>query len=137
MAVKNGRKNARVFCEKMVGISFNNRPRNFYPLRNISLSGLFVEGWFWQKPGNRCDITLTERWLDQEYVMTLSGKVTRQEQEGVAIQFTGMHRDTLDMLQTTLLYESQNPTVMGEEFARECAFTVSDRDTDRIGYHLS
>jgi hypothetical protein len=137
MAVKNGRKNARVFCEKMVGISFNNRPRNFYPLRNISLSGLFVEGWFWQKPGNKCDITLTERWLDQEYVMTLSGKVTRQEQEGVAIQFTGMHRDTLDMLQTTLLYESQNPTVMGEEFARECAFTVSDRDTDRIGYHLS
>lgn len=137
MAAKNDRKNARIFCEKKVGISFNNHPRNFYPLRNISLSGLFVEGWFWQKPGNRCDITLTKRWLDQEYVMTLSGKVTRQEQEGVAIQFTGMHRDTLAMLQTTLLYESQDPAVMGEEFAQEFAFKVSDRDTDRVGHHFS
>lgn len=137
MTAIHGRKNARIFCAKMVGISFGDQPRNYYPLRNISLSGLFVEGWLWQKPGNRCDITLTERWLDRDYVMSLSGMVTRQEQAGVAIQFTGMHRDTLSMLQTTLLYESQNPMAMGEEFTQECAFTVSDRDADRIGYHVS
>ncbi len=136
MTAINARKNARIFCAKMVGISFGDRPRNFYSIRNISLSGLFIEGWFWQKPGKRCDIILTEHWLDQDYVMTLSGKVTRLEQEGIAIQFTGMDWDTLTMLQTSLLYESQNPIKMAEEFAQECAFTISDRDTDQIEHYL-
>lgn len=136
MAATNERKNVRVFLAKKVGISFANHPKNFYPTRNISLSGIFIDGKFWQNPGNTCAITLTERWSNREYVMTLAGKVARQDEEGIAIQFTEMHRETLSLLQTLLIYESVNPTSMGEEFAHGCTFAVSDHAADATSHRV-
>lgn len=137
MPLKNGRKNSRVFLSKMAGITFNKQSSNYFPTRNISLSGIFVDGKFWQNPGNTCAITLTEQWLDREYVMTLTGKVARQEQGGIAIQFTEMDPETLSLLQTLLLYKSRNPLSMGEEFAQDCTFAVSGHAADGIGHRVS
>ena len=133
MTTNNVRNNARIFLSRAVGITFNSNHKNIYPTRNISLSGMYVVGKFWQQQGNLCEISLAERWLDRQFVMTLSGRVTRQETDGIAIQFTEMDQETLSSLQTLLLYESKTPTLMGEEFAQGFSFAISDGFTDDVG----
>jgi hypothetical protein len=58
--------------------------------------------------------------------MNLSGKETRVDKEGLAFCYTEMGLKTFSLLQSQLLYESRNPTTMGEEFTKDCSFAIRE-----------
>ena len=126
MPTKKRRNNNRIFISRMADVAFNNRQSNLYPTRNISLSGMFIVGRFSHETGSICAVTLNECWADRTFVLNFTGKVTRLERDGIAIRYTEMGLSTFSLLQTLLLYQSRNPTAMGEEFTRDCLFAIRD-----------
>jgi hypothetical protein len=126
MPTKNDRNNDRLFISRMVGVTFKNRGSKLYPTKNISLSGMYIVGQFSHPVGSPCTVTLHEVWAGRQFVLNLSGKVTRVDKEGLAICHTEMGLKTFSLLQTLLLYESRNPTAMGEEFTKDCSFAIRE-----------
>ena len=114
----------------MVGVTFRNQPKCIYPTRDISLCGMFLVGCSGHRADSVCDITLNERWANRQFVLRLSGRIVRLERDGIAIRYTEMSLDTFSLLQTLLLYESRNPTAMGEEFTQECRYTIRGARAD-------
>jgi hypothetical protein len=126
MPTHNDRNNNRIFISRMVGVTFKNSESKICPIRNISLSGIFIVGQFSNKVGSTCTITLHKDWANRQFVLDLCGSVTRVEKNGIAVSFTEMDLNTFYLLQTLLLYESNNPAAMGEEFTKDCSFAIHD-----------
>jgi hypothetical protein len=126
MPTKSDRNNNRIFISRMVGVTFKNRGSKICPTKDISLSGMFIVGQFNNKVGSLCTISLHEDWANRQFVLNLSGSVTRVEKKGIAVCYTEMDLNTFYLLQTLLLYESRNPTAMGEEFTKDCSFAIRD-----------
>ncbi len=122
---KSGRRYERIPLVRMVEINFHDHQRS-YPTEDISLAGMFIVCQIKQQAGAKCTITLTERWADEHFSMNLTGIVTRNELNGLAIQFAEMSQETSDLLQTVLLYSCNDPMSLCEEFAKGCPFAISE-----------
>lgn len=122
---KSGRMHERIPLVRMVEITFPNHQCN-HPTEDISLAGMFIAGEFKEKPGTPCSITLKEKWSEHLFSMEFASTVTRQETDGIAIQFAEMSQKTSDLLQTVLLYSCDDPLSLGEEFANGCPFSIAE-----------
>lgn len=94
---------------------------------NISLGGIYVKGRFDQQPEDICTIEANRSWPPGAAVsFRAKGSAVRCTEEGMAIEFVSMEHDSLQLLQTALLYRADDPAGMGTEFGRDVSFQLEE-----------
>lgn len=110
------RRHARVIFNRTVKLFIQEKNRGQYPARNLSMGGLFVEGAIDLPVGEDCRLELHENGRHSSLILTFLGKVQRCEKDGVGVKFTGMEDDSYMFLQTMVLYSSDDPLGVAEDF---------------------
>jgi len=98
--------------------------------RDLSLGGMYVVGAIQEDVGATCQITFIQSGpaSDLEPLFKASARVTRVDQEGAAIEFASMTFDCYMFLQTSLLYETDNPLAMCQEVPEATPFRLVAQD---------
>jgi len=117
----NRRQYTRVPVSRNVHLVFGTKEYT-YPLANLSLSGMYVQGDIQQQPGDICTISLTASRSGTEIAVSAVGYVVRVDQDGAALRFSSMSMDSFLFLQTILLYEADDPVLIGAESIKHTAF---------------
>jgi len=110
------RRDTRVIFTRSVKLFAKGKLQGRYPARNLSLGGLFVEGAIDLSDGEDCHLELHETGRHSSLILTFSGKIIRQEKDGVGVKFTSMGEDSFMFLQTMVLYSSDEPVGVAEQF---------------------
>jgi hypothetical protein len=115
-----GRKNKRQFTRLHTcleaEIDFGSQRYFRHPVENISLGGLYIRGNFQQHSGDICTISLNPSEFDTALEVHATCSVIRGCEQGLALEFISMKLDDFYHLQAVLLYESDDPFVLGTEF---------------------
>jgi len=106
----------RVIFTRKVKLFVRGALQGTYPARNLSLGGLFVEGALDVPQGENCRLELHETGLHSSLILTFFGTIARREADGVGVQFTRMEEDSFMFLQTMVLYSSDEPIGVAEQF---------------------
>ena len=123
---KNRRKFARTHFNRHVNLKFMSNQYKNHRANNLSLTGMFVIGDLQKQIGNYCLIDLVETEKSTDLCFQAKAKVIRKDDEGVAIEFTLMPRDSYMFLQLTLLNEIEYPFVVEKLLPNDCPFEVTD-----------
>lgn len=126
---KSRRMNGRISLNRTVHLAFTDFPDGVYRTNDISLTGMAVNGPGPKPIGQPCTVTIAERWSYVTCQLTFSGKVIRNTPDGLAIKYTAMPIETYELLQTILLYGSDNPLPFGEEFTQACPYPVLENNS--------
>jgi len=121
--VKNKGQNKRTYAR----VAFNRTARLILAdkvfdggqIRDLSLIGLFLEGTFEVKPGDSCTVEIQETGPTSSLVLTISATVVRIEPDGIGLKFENMKQDAYMFLQTMILYATQDPVSVAEEFLED------------------
>jgi hypothetical protein len=125
------RNNGRISLARTIHLSFGDYPDGSYRTSDISLTGMSVTGPSPKPIGHPCTVTIAEKWSDVTCQLTFSGQVIRNTPDGLAIRYTAMPIEIYELLQTILLYGSDNPLPFGEEFSRNCPYPVLEPDIQK------
>ncbi|MCI5142676.1 MAG: PilZ domain-containing protein, partial [Candidatus Electrothrix sp. ATG1] len=93
---------------------------------NISLGGLYVNGNFAQRSGDICTVTLNHSELDEALEIHATCSVIRSNERGVSLEFISMKLDDFCHLQTLLLYQADDPVILGTEFVNNINLELED-----------
>ena len=115
------RRHARVDFSRTVSLVAGEVPRGGYLARNLSLSGLYLEGDIDLSVGERCRLELHDTGPAANQFYGFSGKISRRDSTGVGVEFTSMGRESLMFLQTMVLYCADDPIGAAREFHEEFA----------------
>ena len=85
---------------------------------NLSLGGFCVRGQFQQQVGDVCTVELREA-AGKPFSFQARGKVVWIGSSSMAVEFTAMNHDSFLFLQTALLYQAEDPLLIGTEFGRD------------------
>ncbi len=124
MAHPTPRRFTRVNFRQPIRLDFGKRRYKDNIVRDISLSGVYIAGHFEEKEGDTCIIELSQSGVDMPVDLQATGSVVRVDEGGIAIEFISMDHDSLLSLQTILLYEAEDPTLLGSEFVKNISFEV-------------
>ncbi|MCI5137945.1 MAG: hypothetical protein D3922_05935 [Candidatus Electrothrix sp. AR1] len=113
---KNKRQFTRLHIHLDADLDFGSCRYYKHSVQNISLGGLYVKGRFDQRPGDICTVRLNHSELDVELEIHATCSVIRGNGNGMALEFISMKLDDFCHLQTVLLYEADDPFVLGTEF---------------------
>ena len=122
------RKFSRIHFDRHVKLDFSDGSFDACRINDLSLTGMFVIGFFKQNVGENCIVNLFQKGISSNLSLQASAKVARRNDEGIAIEFTSMSFDSYMFLQVTLLYEAEEPLSIGLELPDNCPFEISDRD---------
>ena len=120
------RKFVRVHFDRYVDIEFISDRYDHCQIRNLSLNGMFVKGDFKHHKGKSCLINLVQTGKSTELSLQALAKVTRRDDRGIAVKFSSMTFDSYMYLQTSLLYEADNPLLLEKMLGEKCPFDVTD-----------
>ena len=129
MKKENLRRYERVQFSRLTEILFLDQQPLQAPLIDLSLSGMFIKEDSEFDAIGLCTITFAQRSPKKLSPMLITGEIVRKNRSGIAIQFTEMNYSTYVFLQTLLLYKSKTPATVGEEFLKECPFTILDTNS--------
>ena len=119
----------RINFDHTVRLDFGHKQYEQQSICNLSLGGICIKGQFSQKKGDRCIIELHE---SEDMVLPVKfrakGVVAWINSERMAVQFTEMEHESLIFLQTALLYQADDPLLLGTEFGRDVSFQVVEED---------
>ena len=87
------------------------------PVRDLALGGIYVLGVCPLLPDEPCMIEIKLMGEDPGLKVQTRGRVVRVEQGGAAIEFTELSLDAFEHLQKLILYNSEQPDEIEEEFA--------------------
>ena len=85
-------------------------------VRDISLRGLYAAGAGGIPPGTACRIALILGGADSEVRLQMQGRVTRDDGDGLAVEFAALGFDTYFHLRNIIYYNSRDTTKVEEEF---------------------
>ncbi|MCI5221459.1 MAG: PilZ domain-containing protein [Candidatus Electrothrix sp. AR4] len=114
----------RVNFQRNVQLDFGGKKYSKQIINDLSLSGMYVKGEFDQKTGDTCTIELSKPEDDSGVELRACCSVVRVNDKGMALEFISMRHDSFLFLQTTLLYEADDPLLLGTEFVKNVTFTV-------------
>lgn len=117
----------RVSFNRHVNLEFVSRKYDHCPIKNLSLSGLFVEGDFENYEGTCCYVDIFQSGTSTELNLHTSAKVVRKDVTGIAVEFTSMTYDSYMLLQATLLLEAENSFVIDNILPENCPFEVTEK----------
>lgn len=102
-----------------------------YIARNLSMGGLFVECEGLALAVNtKCLIELREQGLHSSLILRICAKIIRVEDHGVAVEFTDMEDDSFMFLQTMVLYASDDPIGVAEDFLEQFSLVAQADKVD-------
>jgi hypothetical protein len=115
------RRHARVVFTRSVKLLGKRKSLGQYSAKNLSLGGMFIEGDIKIPVGEECRLELHETGSHSSLILTFSGKILRCDRNGVGVAFTEMEKDSFMFLQTMVLYSSDDPTGVAENFLEDFA----------------
>lgn len=117
MKHKNKRQFTRINIQQDVNLNFGSRRYYKHSIKNISLGGIYVKGDFHQQECDICTIHLdqSDLYIDLE-IHAVCSVVKVNGDDGMALEFISMKLNDFLHLQTVLLYESDDPVILGTEF---------------------
>ena len=111
------RRFTRVKTNQPVRLFFGEKQYEQRVVNNLSLSGAHIKGCFDQQPQDICTIEAEHSLPDGASVkFRATGAAVRLTEEGMAVRFVSMPHDSLQLLQTILLYQAEDPLAVGTEF---------------------
>lgn len=112
---------------------------SYFPcqIKNLSLSGMYVYSKFAENDGTSCHVTLTQVGPTSNLTIQAEAKIARQDNDGIAIQFVSMAQDSYMFLQVILLYEAEDPFIIGLEYPDNCPFELTDNPRSSKGERFS
>ena len=113
------RKHPRVHFSRRVKLIAGDHAKGRFPTRNLSLCGLFIEGAFDLPIGAPCHLELHETNKHVSLLFPFTGKVLRHETDGIGIEFTAMQEESFMFLQTMILYSSDDPVDVAQDFQED------------------
>jgi hypothetical protein len=124
MKNKNARHYTRVDFQRDVHLDFEGKKYTHHTVNNLSLGGMYVKGAFDQKKGDVCSVELSNP--DNSFGIELRARclVVRVNDDGIALEFISMGHESFLFLQTTLLYEAEDPMQLGTEFVQAISFEL-------------
>jgi len=93
---------------------------------NLSLSGLYVKGFYEQKAGDVCVIDLKQANSGQEAIIRAVCSAVRVNETGMALKFISMKLDSFLLLQTVFSSFAEDPGLLGGESLEDISFTQED-----------
>jgi len=93
---------------------------------NLSLSGLYVKGFYEQKAGDLCIIELKRTSHGREDTVRAVASAVRVNETGMALKFISMKLDSFLLLQTVFSSFAEDPTLLGGETLEDISFTQED-----------
>ncbi|WP_339135455.1 MAG: PilZ domain-containing protein [Candidatus Electrothrix sp. GW3-4] len=135
MKTKNARHYTRVDFQRDVHLYFDGKKYIHHTVNNLSLGGLYVKGAFEQQQGDTCTVELSNPDNNQLGIeLRARCSVARVDDDGIALEFTSMGHESFLFLQTTLLYEAEDPMQLGAEFVKAISFELEpDEDDENAG----
>ncbi|MCI5166989.1 MAG: PilZ domain-containing protein [Candidatus Electrothrix sp. GM3_4] len=132
MKIKNARQYTRVNFQRDVHLDFEGKKYIHHTVNNLSLGGIYVKGTFEQEKGDICSVELSDP--DNGFGIELRARcaVVRVNNDGIALEFTSMGHESFLFLQTTLLYEAEDPMLLGTEFVQAISFELESDEDDEI-----
>ena len=109
------RQKTRAEFETKVNLSSERKEYRECSTRDLSLSGIFVQGVSGLCEGEQCQIEISS----SKVVLKIEGEVARISQDGVALRFLNMDHDCYHHLQTIILYNTPDPSEIAWEFDAE------------------
>lgn len=106
----------RVIFTRRVNLFVRGALLGSYPVRDLSLRGLFIEGPIDIRQGESCRLELHETGSHSSLILRFFGTIIRWQEDGVGVQFTHMEEDSFMFLQTLVLYSSDEPLGVVEQF---------------------
>ena len=131
MNTASNRRYTRIQFDRKVNLIFQGYDYGAAQIKDLSLSGMYVYGYYNQLEGDECTVILTQTGISSVLALDATAKVAWTEDEGIAIQFTAMTFDSYMFLQTSLLYEAENPLIIGMELPDNCPFTIIDANIEK------
>ena len=116
---QNKRTYARVVFNRTARLVLDDKVFEGGQIRDLSLIGLFLEGRFEVKPGDTCTVEIQETGPTSSLALTISATVVRVESGGIGLKFENMKQDAYMFLQTMILYATQDPVSVAEEFLED------------------
>lgn len=101
------REYARVPFKRYVDIEFISDTYGHCQVKDLSLNGMFIIGKFKNYEGKLCIISLEQNVSTTELSLSALAKVVRQDEKGMAIQFSSMTFESYIYLQVFLLHEAR------------------------------
>ncbi|MCW5203443.1 MAG: PilZ domain-containing protein [Candidatus Electrothrix communis] len=93
---------------------------------NLSLSGLYVKGFYEQKAGDVCIIEIKQADCGQDSVIRAVCSAVRVDETGMALRFISMKIDSFLLLQTVFSSFAEDPKLLGGESLEDISFTLED-----------
>jgi hypothetical protein len=124
------RQYTRVDFQRDVYIDFNGKQYTHNTVNNLSLGGMYVKGEFDQQKGDICTVELSNPENDLGIELRARCTVVWVNEEGMALEFLSMGHESFLFLQTTLLYEAEDPMQLGAEFVKAISFELVESDED-------
>ena len=121
------RKFNRIKISDYVELNFLSGSYDSCQLKDVSLTGMFIKGNFKQNVGEKCLVKVFQKEDSSRLKLLAAANVVRKNDEGTAIKFTFMSFNNYTLLQTTLLYEAEEPLQIGLELPEECPFGISEQ----------
>ncbi len=115
----NKRSHARVLFNRKVRLIIHGRVYEEQPVKNLSLTGMFVTGTFAASINDDCTVELRETGPNSCLTLKFSARVIRVEQDGLGLEFHDMQPDSYMFLQTMILYATRDPLSVAEEFLED------------------
>ena len=126
------RRHQRIYFERQVQIDFFTEVNNQCEVKNISLSGMFVTGKFSDNVEDQCNVSLIQKGNNIYLILEALAKVVRQEDEGIALEFTSMSFESLLSLEIILLYQEREKSADTEmRLPKELPFAINE-ETSRF-----
>jgi hypothetical protein len=118
---KNQRKFSRIKVQGAVRLDFGSKQYQGV-LDNLSLCGSFVTGVFQQAKGNICKIEFKKSASDAKIAARAIGSIVRVSNSGVAIEFIAMKTESYNWLETELLEQADDPSILEDEIFQRDLF---------------
>ncbi|MCI5143636.1 MAG: PilZ domain-containing protein [Candidatus Electrothrix sp. ATG1] len=131
MKSKKARQYTRVDFQRDVCLDFDGKKYIQNTVNNLSLGGMYVKGTFEQQKDDICTVELSNPENDFGVELCARCSVVRVSDEGIALEFVSMDHESFLFLQTTLLYEAEDPMRLGAEFVQSITFELESDENDK------
>ena len=122
----NRRKFQRIDFDGKVDLKFVNYSYDSCPVKNISLTGLFIEGNFLKRKAINCHVQIFHKDKNGNNSLRALAKVVRKNNEGLGLQFTAMTFENYLLLQTTLINKAKESEPILRELPENSPFLISN-----------
>ncbi|GAB4343046.1 MAG: hypothetical protein Kow0089_18550 [Desulfobulbaceae bacterium] len=126
MEARTRRQFTRVRFFRRATLHFQSRTYSPCSVRDLSLGGMYLFGNFVEEEGAYCRLVFMQSGPGTEILIKATARIVRTDKNGAAIKFVSMPFDSYMYLQTTLLYEAEDPLALGMEFPDDCPFEITE-----------